>query len=270
VIVRLGADPAGRLLLPAAVTAGTGSVLMRPVDPLRTVLRDSPSFRAMALIGIPSARCRWRASAQSPTLITLHVLPHRHQEGVSFTRRHGGIFTRRRHPTRGQKRIRRLPECPVVGQTLAMGWRWRWSRGPKRGVALGVAVFGPQGFAEDADGLASLLGRRERLAAWLAAQGRSLEETPETLAVVDGLLDGWAVDPEIGPRLGNEVGLFLGCVIVRVVAGARWQLWPNGHPVVRLRSGLEYDVVALVEQRLRANGPALMEVLGDATGRGQP
>jgi len=66
---------------------------------LRTVLRDSPSFPAMALIGIPSARCRWRISAQSPTLITLHVLPHRHQEGVSFHpgRRHGVIFTRRRH-----------------------------------------------------------------------------------------------------------------------------------------------------------------------------
>jgi hypothetical protein len=101
------------------------------------------------------------------------------------------------------------------------------------------------------------------------AQGRSLEETPETLAVVDGLLDGWAVDPEIGPRLGNEVGLFLGCVIVRVVAGARWHVWPNGHPVVRLPNGHEYDVVALVEQRLRANGPGLMEVLGDATDRGQ-
>lgn len=131
-------------------------------------------------------------------------------------------------------------------------------------------MFGPQGFADDADGLASLLGRRQRLAAWLAAQGTPLEQTPETLAVVDGLLDGWAVDPEIGPQLGNEVGLFLGCVIVRVVAGARWQVWPNGHPVVRLRSGHEYDVVALAEQRLRANEPGLMEVLGDATSRAQP
>jgi hypothetical protein len=131
-------------------------------------------------------------------------------------------------------------------------------------------VFGAQGFVDDADGLASLLGRRERLAAWLTAQGRSLDETPETLAVVDDLLDGWAADPEIGPYLANEVGLFLGCVIVRVVAGARWQVWPNGHPVVRLRSGHEYDVVALVEQRLYANGPGLTEVLGDATDRRQP
>jgi hypothetical protein len=151
-----------------------------------------------------------------------------------------------------------------------MWWRWPWSRGPKRGVARGVAVLGPQGFVDDADGLAALLGRRERLAAWLAAQGKSLEETPATLAVVDGLLDGWAVDPEIGPRLGNEVGLFLGCVIVRVVVGARWHVWPNGHPVVRLRSGHEYDVVAIVEQRLHANGPGLMEVLGDAADRRQP
>ena len=113
------------------------------------------------------------------------------------------------------------------------------------------------------------VGRRERLAAWLSVQGRSLEETPETLAVVDDLLDGWSTDPEIGPRLVNEVGLFLGCVIVRVVTGARWQVWPNGHPVVRLRSGQEYHVVALVEQRLHANGIGLMEVFGDATRHGR-
>jgi hypothetical protein len=140
---------------------------------------------------------------------------------------------------------------------------------PKRGVARGVAVFGPHGFVDDADGLASLLGRRERLAAWLTAQGRSLDETPETLAVVEDLLDGWSTDPEIGPHLVNEVGLFLGCVIVAVVAGARWQVWPNGHPVVRLRSGQEYDVVALVEQRLRANGTSLTEVLSDAVRHGR-
>ena len=151
---------------------------------------------------------------------------------------------------------------------MAMRWRWRWRRDPKRGVARGVAVFGPHGFVDDAEGLASVLGRRERLAVWLSAEGRSLEETPETLGVVDDLLDGWALDPEIGPRLVNEVGLFLGCVMVRVVAGARWQIWPNGHPVVRLHGGQEYDVVALVEQRLHDNGPGLMEVFGDATRRG--
>jgi hypothetical protein len=131
-------------------------------------------------------------------------------------------------------------------------------------------VFGPQGFLDDADALATLLGRRELLATWLAGLGRPFDETPETLAVVDGLLDGWAADPEIGPQLVNEVGLFLGSVIVRVVAGARWQVWPNGHPVVRLRPGHEYDVVDLVEQRLHANGPGLMAVLDDATDRGHP
>jgi hypothetical protein len=132
-----------------------------------------------------------------------------------------------------------------------------------------VAVFGSPGFAEDADGLASLLSRREPLAAWPAAQGTSLEESPETLVVVDGLIDCWAADPEIGPRLGNEVGLLLGCVIVRVVAGAHWRVWPNGHPIVRLRNGREYDVVDLVEQRLRSGGPSLVEVFVDATNRGQ-
>jgi hypothetical protein len=43
-----------------------------------------------------------------------------------------------------------------VGQTLAMRPRWPWSRGPKRSVARGVAVFGSQGLADEADALASL------------------------------------------------------------------------------------------------------------------
>jgi hypothetical protein len=129
-----------------------------------------------------------------------------------------GVAGRVRECPRRRRLIRMVPCRREVGQTLAMRWRWPWRRGPKRGVARGVAVFGPQGFVDDADALASLLGRRERLAAWLAAQGRSLEESPETLAVVDALLDGWAVDSEIGPWLGNEVGLSW--------AASSSELWP--------------------------------------------
>jgi hypothetical protein len=54
-----------------------------------------------------------------------------------------------------------------------------------------------------------------------------LSKKPRDLAVVDGLLDGWDVDPE-----GRSA--------------------------------------ALVEQRLRADGPGLVEVVGNATDRGQP
>jgi SAM-dependent methyltransferase len=34
-------------------------------------------------------------------------------------------------------------------------------------------------------------------------------------------------------------------VIVATIAGARWRLWPNGHPVVRLASGRDLDVAAM-------------------------
>jgi hypothetical protein len=81
------------------------------------------------------------------------------------------------------------------------------------------------------------------------------------LNVVDDLLDEWAGDTEIGPQLGNEVGLFFGSVVVNSVPGARWHVWPNGHPVIRLATGRELDVIALVGQRLHAGGPTLPEIL---------
>jgi hypothetical protein len=64
--------------------------------------------------------------------------------------------------------------------------------------------------------------------------------------------------------LGNEIGLYLGTVIVRNVLGARWHAWPNGHPVVRLHSGRELDVIALVGQRLRDGGPELLSIYSEA------
>src|SRR5262249_56675111 len=62
---------------------------------LRTVLRDNPSLRATALIGICSARYKRRISAQSSTVITLHVLAARSaMEGVSFHPSTRGHFSR--------------------------------------------------------------------------------------------------------------------------------------------------------------------------------
>jgi hypothetical protein len=48
------------------------------------------------------------------------------------------------------------------------------------------------------------------------------------------------------------------------VAGARWHVWPNGHPVIQLADGRESDVVALVAERLRTGRPTLPQVLSDA------
>lgn len=68
----------------------------------------------------------------------------------------------------------------------------------------------------------SLAPRCEPLGPWLAHRGAALEHTPRMLNVVEDLLDEWAGDEQIGPQLGNEVGLFVGSVVVKAVSGARW------------------------------------------------
>jgi hypothetical protein len=58
----------------------------------------------------------------------------------------------------------------------------------------------------------------------------------------------------------SDAGLFLGTVIVSAIRGAHWRLWPNGHPVVRLASGRDLDVIALANDRLRSGQPRLTDV----------
>ncbi len=58
----------------------------------RTVLRDTPITRAIALIAIPSDRCNRRISAQSSTLSTLPILRTILWRGSTFTRRKGVSF----------------------------------------------------------------------------------------------------------------------------------------------------------------------------------
>jgi hypothetical protein len=95
-----------------------------------------------------------------------------------------------------------------------------------------------------------------------------LSNEPDGLVALDGALDEWAADPFIGPNLANEVGVYLGNMIVGNVQGARWTVWPNGHPVVGLASGREMDVTALVGQRQHGGGKSLPDIFIDATNGG--
>ena len=124
-----------------------------------------------------------------------------------------------------------------------------------------------RGRAENVEELAASLGRQDELEAWLAQRGETLTDSPEDLAIVDSAIDGWTEDPTIGPALGNVVGLFLGSVLVRHVDGAQWHVWRNGHPVVRLRNGREYDVVALAGKRVQIGEPNLPSILTEARNR---
>jgi hypothetical protein len=122
--------------------------------------------------------------------------------------------------------------------------------------------------------LALLLGDPARLEEWSRDFGVHLDETPATVQRLDDALD-LALGRErhggypSGPRTatwGTDVGLILGTVLVRNLPGARWIVWPNGHPVVRLASGREVDVIDAGRRRVSARGPRLAEVYGEASG----
>ena len=143
-----------------------------------------------------------------------------------------------------------------------MDWWRRWMPGPKRGLARGVAVYGRPG-GPDTDQLRELLGRCEELRRWARMRGLALSGIPEDLELLDQAID----EPAAGgqpPAPGNEAGLFLGSVIVTSIAGAHWRLRPNGHPIIRLASGRELDVVAMGNDRVSKGAPRLREVLADA------
>jgi hypothetical protein len=50
--------------------------------------------------------------------------------------------------------------------------------------------------------------------------------------------------------LSSEASLFLGTLIIASVPGTQWRLWPNGHPILRLPSRRDLDMVALAHDVL--------------------
>jgi Family of unknown function (DUF6278) len=151
--------------------------------------------------------------------------------------------------------------------------RWRrWIPGTRHGLPRGVVVYGVPG-RPDPGQLAELLGGCDRLRAFARAHGFELDGGPQDLRLLDQAIDE-AINqatselggpPQTGAAL-TEAGLFLGSVIVATVAGARWRLWPNGHPVVRLASGRDLDVAAMASDRMSKGTPRLADVYADAAG----
>jgi Family of unknown function (DUF6278) len=137
--------------------------------------------------------------------------------------------------------------------------------GHKHGVARGVVVYGSPGFG-DSESLRGLLHQCEGLRRWSRDHGLVLDDGPESLATLDARLDSWNSDPSHhgAVDLANEVGMYLGGVIVRHVEGSSWRAWPNGHPVIRLRSGKELDVTRLSNDRLTHSGRRLQALYVEA------
>jgi hypothetical protein len=139
-----------------------------------------------------------------------------------------------------------------------------WRHGRKRGAARGVGVFGGPGFADDAQSLTDLLGRHEDLTDWMSTAGADLQVSAAGLQAVDVLMDTRRDAPALTANLANKVGLFLGTVLIHEISGAGWHIWPNGHPVIRLTTGKDFDVTALTETRVRTGHPHLTAVLDQA------
>ncbi|GAA3835727.1 DUF6278 family protein [Streptomyces chiangmaiensis] len=131
----------------------------------------------------------------------------------------------------------------------------------KRGRARGVAVFFEGG--TDASAVAQLLSECELLRSQAEDAGVELDDSAASLEALDQVVPRWRDDEEILPWLGNDAGLYLGTVIVRTVPGAAWEIWPNGHPVVRLSSGRELDVVADGHTWASTGAPELSHVYAE-------
>ncbi|WP_216591489.1 DUF6278 family protein [Streptomyces brasiliscabiei] len=133
---------------------------------------------------------------------------------------------------------------------------WRKRRDPE----FGVAVFtGGDGDDDGHEGLAELLSECELLRAQAIAAGVRLDDSAASLEALDQLVPRWRDDEETVAWLGNDAGLYLGTVVVRTVPGARWEIWPNGQPVVRLASGREIDVVEAGREWAASGAPELSQ-----------
>lgn len=144
---------------------------------------------------------------------------------------------------------------------MRLFWR-KWLTSPKHGLARGVAVYGSPGFGKDAGRLTALLAGCANLRAWAAEQGVELDQSPGSLAAVDRALG--RADDHVRRALANNCGLYLGTVILRNQPRAEWQIWPNGHPVVKLASGQELDVVACVHSQTDDGLPSLAALYSEA------
>lgn len=114
-------------------------------------------------------------------------------------------------------------------------------------------------------GIAELLAECELLRVRAARDGVELDGSEGSLSDLDQLVPSWRDDPDTLAWLGNDAGLYLGTVIMLTVPGASWQVWPDGHPVVRLASGRELDTVEIGHAWAESGSPELSQVLAEAS-----
>jgi hypothetical protein len=118
--------------------------------------------------------------------------------------------------------------------------------------------------APEQEGITELLSECELLRVYAMRLGLRLDDSVASLSALDQLPPRWREDTEELPWFGNDAGLYLGTVIVRTVPGATWHIWPSGHPVVRLASGREIQVVEAGLDWAVTGAPELAQVYAEA------
>jgi hypothetical protein len=137
--------------------------------------------------------------------------------------------------------------------------KWRARHGPSRGAG----VWSAGGDADPAT-VDELLGECELLRVRAERHRVVLDNSAASLTALDQLVPNWRDDPDVMSWLGNDAGLYLGTVILHTVPGTAWQIWPDGHPVIRLASGREIDTVALGHAWAESGSPELSQVHAEA------
>jgi Family of unknown function (DUF6278) len=102
---------------------------------------------------------------------------------------------------------------------------------------------------------------------WSRRQEFALDAASEDPAALDAAIERFIEEDGRNTQMSameSGAGRFLGTVIVCTIHGAHWRLWPNGHPVVRLASGRDLDVIALADSRLHSGQPYLADIYADA------
>ncbi len=125
--------------------------------------------------------------------------------------------------------------------------------GPRHGIARGLAVYGRPGTRDGSIGAATALLQPRELTQWLADRNEPHGNTRDALAAIERRLDEAQADEQLSHMLGSEIALLLGQVLIATIDGARWAVWPNGHPVIRI-SRTDLDVTEISDAYLHQHG----------------
>ncbi|MBY6438135.1 hypothetical protein HQ602_17310 [Rhodococcus kroppenstedtii] len=129
--------------------------------------------------------------------------------------------------------------------------------GPRYGVARGMALYGPA--PRDHVNASWSILQPEKLSRWLGDRGERCDASMDTLVTVERLLPLALEDDDLGPMSAVEVALLLGQVLVSTAPDARWAVWPNGHPVVRVGHS-DVDVVQLSDAFVHDQGESVSAI----------